>query len=66
MAKFYLQGESALTIFTEAEEVAKLRVEVKEKNKQLQQIINSLVSESMQLKNDTAELNVKSSLNLPN
>jgi len=66
VAKFYLQGESALTIFTEAEEVAKLRVEVKEKNKQLQQIINSLVSESMQLKNDTAELNVKSSLNLPN
>jgi hypothetical protein len=50
LAKFYKQGEGALTIFTNAEEVSKLRVEVDEKNRQMQTIINGVVSENMALK----------------
>jgi len=50
LAEFYKKGEHLLLIFTEAGEVNKLRVEVEEKNRQLQQIINGLVSENMELK----------------
>lgn len=50
LAKFYLQGESALLIFTEAEEVGKLRAEVEERNVQLQSLVNGLAGENMELK----------------
>ncbi len=50
LAKFYTQGESALLIFTEAEEVSKLRVEVEEGKKQLQNIVNTLVAENTDLR----------------
>jgi integrase len=50
LAKFYLQGEPALSIFTEAEEVSKLRAEVEEKNKTLQTLVNGLAVENMNLK----------------
>jgi len=50
LAKFYLQGEAALLIFTEAEEVSKLRVEVEDKSKQLDAVIRSLVTENADLK----------------
>ncbi|MBS7619780.1 hypothetical protein KEJ21_03945 [Candidatus Bathyarchaeota archaeon] len=50
LAKFYKQGEHQLLIFTEAGEVSKLKEEVEERNKQLQQIINTLVVENTELK----------------
>jgi len=56
LAKFYKQGEHALLIFTEAAEVSRLREEIEEKNKQLQTIINGLVSENLELKSKVEEL----------
>jgi integrase len=50
LAKFYLQGESSLLVFTEAEEVSRLRVEVDERNKQLQTLANGLAAENLDLK----------------
>jgi len=50
LAKFYSLGEAAVTVMAEAEEVAKLRVEVEEKNKQLQQLVNGLTTENLELK----------------
>jgi len=56
LAKFYKRGEGVLTIFSNAEEVSKLKVEVEEKNKQLQSIINGLVSENLELKERIAKV----------
>ena len=50
LAKFYKQGEHTLLVFADNEGVAKLRVEVEERNRQLQTLINGLVSENMELK----------------
>jgi integrase len=50
LGKFYLQGESSLLVFTEAEEVSRLRVEVEERNKQLQTLANGLATENLDLK----------------
>ena len=56
LAKFYLQGESSLLVFTEAEEVSRLRVEVEERNKQLQTLANGLASENLELKARVAKV----------
>lgn len=56
LAKFYQQGESALLIFTEAEEVGRLRQEVEERNKQLQILVNGLAAENMELKSRLAKV----------
>ncbi|MFH1327592.1 MAG: site-specific integrase [Candidatus Bathyarchaeota archaeon] len=56
LAKFYLQGEPNLSVFTDTAEVGKLRQEVEEKNKQLQTVINGLVSENMNLKEKMKQL----------
>jgi len=50
LAKFYKQGEHTLLVFSDNEGVAKLRAEVEERNRQLQTLINGLVSENMELK----------------
>jgi hypothetical protein len=50
LAKFYKQGEYSLLIFTEAVEVNKLRQEIEDRNKQLQTLVNGLVTENMELK----------------
>jgi hypothetical protein len=50
LARFYRQGEPALLIFTEAEEVGKLRAEIEERNRQLQTLVNGLTAENLQLK----------------
>jgi len=50
LAKFYLKGESSLTLFSDAKEVTKLRVEIEEKNKTLQNIVNGVTAENMELK----------------
>jgi integrase len=52
LAKFYKEGEHTLLVFTEAGEVSKLKQEIEERNKQLQQIVNGLVSENMAIKTD--------------
>ncbi|MEM0172794.1 MAG: hypothetical protein QXE05_12915 [Nitrososphaeria archaeon] len=49
LSKFYKQGEYTLLVFA-GEEFSKLRAEIEEQNRQLQQIINGLISENMQLK----------------
>jgi hypothetical protein len=51
LAKFYLQGEHALIVYTDAEEVGRLRQEVEEKSRQLQALVNGLTTENMDLKN---------------
>jgi len=56
LAKFYSQGESALLVFAEAEEVSKLRVEVEQKNKQLQTLVNGLTAENLELKNRVSKM----------
>jgi integrase len=50
LAKFYTQGESALLIFSNAEEISALRVEVKKKSGQLQDVVNMLAVENADLK----------------
>ena len=61
LRKFYLQGESALLVFTDAAEVTQLRQEVEEhahkiqkevdeRNKTLQTLVNGLTSENLELK----------------
>ncbi len=42
--------------FTEAEEVSKLRVEVEERNKQLQTLANGLSAENWELRNRMAQV----------
>jgi len=56
LAKFYRQGETSLCVFTTAEEVVKLRAEVKEQNKQLQILVNGLTAENMELKGRVEKL----------
>ena len=55
LADFYKKGEHTLLVFGNGKDLAKLRVEVEEKNKQLQQIINGLVSENLTLKQEIQE-----------
>lgn len=50
IAKFYKQGEHTLLVFTQAEEISKLKLEIEEHNKQLQTLINGLATENMELK----------------
>ena len=59
LARFYLQGESALKVFTDGEEVGKLKVEIDEKNKQLQELVNGLTAENLELKRRTTKLEVE-------
>ena len=58
LAKFYLQGESALLVFTENQDVTKLRQEVEEskkriedKNEQLQNLLTELTTKNLSLEN---------------
>lgn len=50
LAKFYQKGEPNVLIFTEAEEVGKLRVEIEDRNKQLQTLVNGVTAENLELK----------------
>jgi len=54
LAKFYTQGEAAVLIFTEAEEVQKLKIEVDESRRNLQQLIAGQQTEIYELKNKVA------------
>ena len=56
LRKFYLKGESALLVFTEAQEVTKLRKEVDERNKELQNLVNSLTAENLEMKNKISKI----------
>ena len=59
LARFYKQGEPALLIFTEAEEVGKLRAELEERNKQLQTLVNDLTAEKLELKSRLARVDAE-------
>jgi integrase len=56
LAKFYLQGELTLSVFTDGEEISKLRLEVEEKNKMLQNVVNELTLKNTRLENKLASL----------
>jgi len=56
LAKFYKQGEPSLLLFTQAEEIGKLRAEIEERNKQLQTLVNGLTTENLRLKNQVETL----------
>jgi len=56
LAKFYLQGESALLVFTEAEEVGKLRAEVEEREKRLQSLNLELQSRVSKVELENTDL----------
>jgi integrase len=51
LRKFYLKGESALLVFTEVQEVTKLRKEVEERNKSLQNLVTELTTKNLTLEN---------------
>ena len=51
LAKFYLQGEPALLVFTESAEVIKLRQDVEERNKSLQTLVAGLSNKNLALEN---------------
>lgn len=59
LAKFYLQGEPALLVFTEAEEVSKLKVEVEERNKQLQTLVNGITAENLELESRVSKMELE-------
>jgi len=56
LAKFYLQGEPALLVFTEAEEVSKLRKEVEQSKSELQNMVNHLQMKSIRLEEENLDL----------
>ena len=56
LRKFYLKGESALLVFTEAQEVTKLRQEVEERNKSLQTNFIKLSTKNLTLENKLARM----------
>jgi integrase len=56
LKKFYLKGELSLSIFTDAQEVGKLRVEVEEKNKTLQNLVTELTLKNTKLENKLGSL----------
>jgi len=59
LAKFYLQGEPALSVFTEAEEIVKLRKEVGERYETLRGLNDKLQLENMEIKEKLKELESK-------
>ncbi|MCK4885537.1 tyrosine-type recombinase/integrase [Candidatus Bathyarchaeota archaeon] len=59
LAKFYLQGESALLVFTDAAEVTKLRQEVDERSKVLQTLVNGLTTANLEMKTENLEIKSK-------
>jgi len=56
LAKFYLQGEAALLVFTDTQKVVELHKAIEEKNTQLQVLVNSLASENQNMKTEIAEM----------
>ena len=52
LARIYLKGEGALAVFTNQQEIDKLKGNLEEKNNQLQRLINGLTGENMALKSD--------------
>ena len=70
LRKFYLQGESALLVFTDAAEVTKLRQEVEEhalkiqkevdeRNRSLQSLVNGLTTENLEVKSKVARVELE-------
>jgi len=59
LRKFYLKGESALLVFTEAQEVTKLRKEVDERNRSLQTLVNGLTTENLEMKSQVAQVRLE-------
>jgi len=59
LEKFYLQAESSVLIFTEAEHVTQLRKEVEEGKQQLQNLVNGLTAENLELKSRMSRMEVE-------
>jgi len=56
LRKFYLKGEFALLVFTEAQEVTKLRKEVEERNSKLQNNFIEISTKNLTLENKLARM----------
>ncbi|MCD6530740.1 tyrosine-type recombinase/integrase [Candidatus Bathyarchaeota archaeon] len=56
LAKFYKQGEASILVFTEAEEIIKLRKEIDERFKTLQALNEKLQLENLDLRQKNLEL----------
>lgn len=52
LRKFYLKGEAALLVFTEVQEVTKLRQEMKEDTEKLQKLVIDLSAKNSELQDD--------------
>jgi integrase len=51
LAEFYKQGEHAVSVMgMDTEEISKIKVEIDERNRQLQTLVNGLVTENMEIK----------------
>jgi integrase len=50
LRKFYLKGESALLVFTDAQEITKLRKEIREENEQIKSLFIKMSAENDSLK----------------
>jgi integrase len=59
LAKHYTQGEHVLHVFSDGEQVGRLRQEVEAKNQQLQTLVNGLATENMTLKDEVKVLKVR-------
>ena len=56
LAAFYKKGEGSLLVFSNGVEVSKLKVEIEEKNKQLQDLVTGLALENQAIKTNYIEL----------
>jgi integrase len=56
LAEFYKEAEPALLIFHAAEEVSNLRKEVRERDKQLQQLVNGLAKDNLETRDQNRGL----------
>ncbi|PVX23891.1 MAG: hypothetical protein CW691_09410 [Candidatus Bathyarchaeum sp.] len=56
LRKFYLKAESALFIFTEAQEVTKLRKEIENNNKSIQTLVTELTKKNLTLENKISNI----------
>ena len=68
LAKFYLEGEPALMVFTDTQKVVELQKVIEEKNTRLQVLVNSLAIENQSMKNEMFEMKdgIKKLANLEN
>lgn len=56
LADFYKKGESSLLVFGNGQDLAKLRLEIEDKNKKLQDFVTNVATENIGLKDKVTRL----------